>query len=170
MFCEKCGKEIGNGESVCQNCQNPVCHDENLTEAVGSSNYDDNSFAQTNQQMNQQPFYQVNPTIRKKALNFEKIKIILNAIGSFSGLLSFIYGIVLGSKTYPIQYTTRGTYGGDAYTGIQNAAADTSSNLIIIAKILRDGMAMLFAVIGLAILSFFLCRLIELIKESKKAN
>lgn len=156
MFCEKCGKELNRDEKICSNCGN-------LNETANTVQQ------QINQPYTAPPVYQPPVIHPKKTINDKLVNLIVNAIGSFSGLLSLIYGFILKGKTYPIQYTSRGTYGGDAYTGIQNAAADTSSNLIIIVSILRDTLSMLFIIIGLAILSYFIYRLFKAIKANKKS-
>lgn len=157
MFCEKCGKELNRDEKICSNCGNLIEATDNAVQQ------------QINQPYTEPPVYQPPVSHPKKAINDKLMNLILNAIGSFSGLLSLIYGFILKGKTYPIQYTSRGTYGGDAYTGIQNAAADTSSNLIVIVAILRDALSMLFIIIGLAILSYFIYRLFKAIKANKKS-
>ncbi len=166
MFCEKCGKELNCDEKICSGCGNIMDAPEN---APQQTNHSYAPPLQTNPPYAAQPQYQNPSPVIKKAINNKFIELILNAVGSFSGFLSLIYGFILKGKTYPIQYTSRGAYGGDAYTGIQNAAADTSSNLIVIVAILRDALSMLFITIGLAILCYFVCRLFKAIKANKKS-
>ncbi len=67
-----------------------------------------------------------------------------------AGLLALYYAGVMkntgaGSRVYSERY------GGDAYTGIQNAAADTANNLVDLIKTEQKGFGALLAVAGLAL-------------------
>lgn len=46
------------------------------------------------------------------------------------------------------------SYGGDAYTGIQNAAAKTATNVYHVAEILKAGFSGILAVAGLACIAY----------------
>ena len=50
------------------------------------------------------------------------------------------------------RYATEKTYGGDAYTGIQNAAATAAQNAADAAVLIQDGFGYLFIVSGIALL------------------
>lgn len=67
-------------------------------------------------------------------------------IGICCGILSIIFAIVLfaggGASVKDMDtgtYTSYSYYGGDAYTGIQQAAADTSRNVRSLASIVKTG-------------------------------
>ena len=71
-------------------------------------------------------------------------------IGFAAGVLAIIFAIVVfsynppatTSNTYGMDtgtYAYHKSYGGDAYSGIQQAAADTANNVIALAKITRTG-------------------------------
>lgn len=58
-------------------------------------------------------------------------------------------------------YEPSNTYGGDAYTGIQNAAAQTANNLTNVAEIAKDGIGYLLIAIGLISVFYFSIKLFE---------
>lgn len=81
------------------------------------------------------------------AKNFRTI--LLCAIG--------IISIALSIKCFSIKdldYESESAYGGDAYTGIQNAAATTSKNVKELASIVQFGFGSLLLVNGLTLLAF----------------
>ena len=49
-------------------------------------------------------------------------------------------------------YATRESYGGDAYTGIQNAAARTSRNVSELAEIVKFGFSSLLRILALILI------------------
>lgn len=68
-----------------------------------------------------------------------------------------IIAIGLSIKCYTIEeldYEPRCSYGGDAYTGIQNAAAHTSKNVKEVAAIIQFGFGSVLLVMGLTLLGF----------------
>lgn len=73
-----------------------------------------------------------------------------------------------GAGNYSGRYVARQTYGGDAYTGIQNAAADTAFNvqqtndiLNSMHKTIAFGFGSILIVIGLALCVFGVALLIK---------
>lgn len=76
------------------------------------------------------------------------------------GVLLIIIGIV--AITFSVECRDMSTgktvshtaYGGDAYTGIQNAGADTASNVYYLSKIATYGFSSLLLVIGLTLCGF----------------
>ena len=65
-----------------------------------------------------------------------------------------IIAIILSFKCYMIDdldYQPRSTYGGDAYTGIQNAAAMTSKNVKELASIVQFGFGSVLLVMGMTL-------------------
>ena len=57
------------------------------------------------------------------------LKIFASAVIIILGLVIFFMGISDGFMDFYGRYTSYESYGGDAYTGIQNAAADTAVNV-----------------------------------------
>ncbi len=65
-----------------------------------------------------------------------------------------IVAIGLSIKCYTIDemdYESRSMYGGDAYTGIQNAAAATSKNVKELAEIVQFGFGSVLLVMGMTL-------------------
>lgn len=56
------------------------------------------------------------------------------------------------------------TYGGDAYTGIQNASANAANNIAILGSIAIKAVSIFFVIFGILIA---LCFIIKTIKEIK---
>ena len=56
-------------------------------------------------------------------------------------------------------YANNMQYGGDAYTGIQNAAAQTARNVKALATIAKDGFGFLLMAVGLIAVFYFALRL-----------
>ena len=68
-----------------------------------------------------------------------------------------IISIALSIKCYSfkdLDYESKSAYGGDAFTGIQNAAATTSKNVKELASIIQFGFGSLLLVNGLTLLAF----------------
>ena len=70
----------------------------------------------------------------------------------FAGIVFFFYSSFgdIGSTEYNTEY------GGDAYTGIQNAAAQTASNVYYLIICISKGIGILTSSIGLISLSYFI--------------
>ena len=68
-----------------------------------------------------------------------------------------VIAIGLSIKCFTIDeldYETRSMYGGDAFTGIQNAAAVTSRNVKELAEIVKFGFSSVLFVMGLTLVGF----------------
>ena len=79
-----------------------------------------------------------------------------------SGAASFFAGIgVFGMSCG--SYEMSRSYGGDAYTGIQNAAAQAANNIQDTNEMLQAGMGAFLCAFGIAMISYFWIKL----KESK---
>lgn len=78
-----------------------------------------------------------------------------------------IFGIILGVVTIALAiyvfsmrvgyYESSLSYGGDAYTGIQNAAAQTANNVKYVGEMIRSALGSLLLVMGLGMLLGSLC-------------
>lgn len=78
--------------------------------------------------------------------------------GAISGVISVIFGIVMSFKTAGFLGSMR-EYGGDAYTGIQNAAAQTANNVLFLGVITRSGCSFILVSMGLISAFYFMSEL-----------
>jgi hypothetical protein len=92
------------------------------------------------------------PTQKKRTVG----EVISCILGMLTGVLSIIFAF--GTDYYG-RYTYQETYGGDAYTGIQNAAADTANNINSLGWNISDNFRYLLIVIGLALIAYFSLKL-----------
>ena len=74
----------------------------------------------------------------------KKVKLSFLIAGAVAIISAFI--IFIADKGYYVDYIS---YGGDAYTGIQNAAARTGSNVNDLAAIVSKGFSAVLLVIGI---------------------
>jgi len=75
-------------------------------------------------------------------------------LGVVSSILAFItYGMSTGL------HEGNNSYGGDAYTGIQNAAAQTANNIIDLAEIVKFGFGSLLLIAGIFLLIYGICKM-----------
>ena len=56
-------------------------------------------------------------------------------------------------------YEASSAYGGDAYTGIQNAAAQTANNVKALSEITKNGFAFFLIAVGLIAIFYFASKL-----------
>lgn len=128
VFCQKCGKSMS--EVTKSDIMSPK-----QAEFVPNNSKSDNVHNQFTMQL------------KKNVMLFP-------IIGMFSGILSFVFGLVLWAKDTGVRCYSE-SYGGDAYTGIQNAAADTASNVRELAEICKFGLAAILIILGVAIFCYF---------------
>lgn len=69
------------------------------------------------------------------------------------GLAAIIFAVTISSAD-PGSFESSLTYGGDAYTGIQNAAAQTANNIKDLSYIVRAGFSYLLSIIGLLSIAY----------------
>ena len=86
--------------------------------------------------------------------NAKKGKLICSIIGAVGGLISIILGFVVSGMSTG-SWESNSSYGGDAYTGIQNAAAQTANNVQDLAEILKTGMSSALIIFGIAMIAYF---------------
>ena len=68
-------------------------------------------------------------------------------------------------------YVMTHSYGGDAYTGIQNAAAETGQNVKDLAELIRKGFQFLFWIWGLTMIASGISSFISVsVKVTKEEN
>lgn len=150
--CSKCGKELQEGQVFCPECGCPVGESGVDTDAfttVGNLNY---KYTNTDN---------IKETLGKSS---DAGSIIASVIGIISGFLSIMLGfVVMGYSNGSYESAT--TYGGDAYTGIQNAAAQTANNVKSLTAIVKLGTSSLLIIIGVAIACFFALKLFGYTKK-----
>ena len=95
--------------------------------------------------------------------NVEKI---VSIMGSLAGALSIIFSFVVKSSDLG-RWETASAYGGDAYTGIQNAAATTASNIRCLNEILSFGFFAILLIGGIALICHYLPTALALIEQDK---
>lgn len=101
----------------------------------------------------------------KRQLKYPKM--ITSIIGMLSGVLSIILGFCMHCGGY--YYTSLEKYGGDAYTGIQNAAAETSRNVYGLGQCVESGFKFLLIVVGIIAICYFTFKLFDTIEGYKKS-
>ncbi len=85
-------------------------------------------------------------------INWKLLKIFCLVLGVVS--LIFALTVFSGSVGY---YESSKSYGGDAYTGIQNAAAQSANNILYLGETIRTALGAFLLVQGLCLLLGGLC-------------
>lgn len=87
-------------------------------------------------------------------MNNKKLDLIFDGLGTLGGLIAFFKGLSISASTIG---TTQNAliYGGDAYTGIQNGAAQTASNVYYGNQVLVSFASGLLLALGLAFIAYF---------------
>jgi hypothetical protein len=81
-------------------------------------------------------------------------------VGAFSVIMSFVV-----KGWYYSGYVSHSSYGGDAYTGIQNAAASTANNVMSLIHLVQLGLFVILLVFGLACIVYFGKKLLVELEE-----
>lgn len=108
---------------------------------------------------------------KKKVDMLKLLQLISNTIGFVSGILSIIFGIKIKNynNTY-LGYVSSFEFGGAAYTGIQNAAADTGNNVKAVYHLIQNSAMFLLITIGLITISAFFSKLIKAVMDFKSSE
>lgn len=108
---------------------------------------------------------------KKKVDMLKLLQLISNTIGFVSGILSIIFGTKIKNynNTY-LGYVSSFEYGGAAYTGIQNAAADTGNNVKAVYHLIQNSAMFLLITIGLIAISVFFSKLIKAVMDFKSSE
>ena len=85
------------------------------------------------------------------------------------GLIIFAMGLV-GLGWFTFEETDYMKYGGDAYTGIQNAAADTANNVAKACTVLCSAIGFITSSFGAVFLNYFKMKEFEYIELNKKGS
>lgn len=94
---------------------------------------------------------------KKVQLNKKNINIILNCIGIILGITLIILSV---TSSFPGEVVVDKMYGGDAYTGMQNAMAAAANNLYNIAQSTQATITAFGTVSGLLIIVHYLKALV----------
>ncbi len=123
MKCQKCGADVENGEKFCQNCGTEIKPLVNMCEnEVIQHRYKDKNSSKT-----------------FKMAIILRIVVGLMFIGA-SFYTNYQYGDWFKNGLSTGNSVLYSAYGGDAYTGIQNAAAQTATNVKILSEITLYGL------------------------------
>lgn len=80
-------------------------------------------------------------------------------------------GLSIGCYTIEdLDYESRSIYGGDAFTGIQNAAAVTSRNIKELARIVQFGFGSVLLVMGITFVGVGVTALISVCEEDSELD
>lgn len=88
-------------------------------------------------------------------------------LGMISSVISFLLGIYCYDGFYGGDCVDFKTYGGDAYTDIQNATASAANNISVLSYTIQDMFSFLLIIIGLLAFSYFLLQLANSSKPKK---
>ena len=144
--CGSCGNAEPNGSAFCSRCgtsfANPAHNQSNVSGTYNA--FQTNSYATPYSNATQEAY-------PAKAKSKGKVACIF---GMLSGALSVLFGLLtLGMDAGA--WEANSSYGGDAYTGIQNAAAQTANNVQDLAEIAAQGFGFLLISLGLFAIFYF---------------
>ena len=89
--------------------------------------------------------------MKKKVKDLKDINNVLGIITIIVGIYSLILG-VCGALEYSGGTVNKTTYGGDAYTGIQNASATTANNVNRLGDLCSCAFSNAFAIAGVLLI------------------
>ena len=99
------------------------------------------------------------------------LKVIIPVIGIIIGIVTVFMGLTTHDFNYSYYgYVSRETYGGDAYTGIQNACAQVTTNTYNIYGLIQTFSKIFFVIFGLLTILHYAEKLFENIKVLKNEN
>ena len=93
-------------------------------------------------------------------------KAVFSLLGAISGIVSIVFSfVVFGMSNGSFENSKK--YGGDAYTGMQNATAQTANNVQDLCELVQTGIGGLLLVVGLALIAYFGSKIYSIYKEEK---
>lgn len=151
--CANCGNTENDGEAFCSKCGTPLATAQTQPQNTANQNAGYNGYnpnAYTTPSFNAA---QVAATVKQKVKGKASC-----VFGMISGILSVLFGLItLSQDTGSWESST--SYGGDAYTGIQNAAAQTANNVQDLAEIVAMGFGFLLIALGLFAIFYFVTKM-----------
>ena len=163
-FCVKCGAALAPGSAFCVKCGAPAgasAPAETAAAGAGARVYpavplpvsQPSAPAVAPTQQNE-----ADPASAAPGINMPEI--VVSVLGILGSILSVIFAFVTyGMSTGSYESNTQ--YGGDAYTGIQNAAAQTARNLVNLSDIVKFGLGSILLILGICGFCFFVLRFIK---------
>ncbi|MGN0569656.1 MAG: hypothetical protein ACI4N4_04035 [Candidatus Fimenecus sp.] len=153
-FCEKCGKELMDDAVMCPACGYTV-------------------EAQKPQPAAYTPAPMPNTTVQNQSKQGMKdlflFRLIANAVGAISGVLSIIFGIVIVNLPCGILGENE-AYGGDAYTGIQNASILTANNVFELTDDIKHIACYFMICFGFALIAIFISGIFKICADRNKQS
>lgn len=152
MKCSECGKEMSDKALNCPHCghENTICY---CTECGAKVKKSDSVCPSCGAQIQKES--------RHKTKKLRK-NIVFGIAFIILGVISVIWGLTLG---YIGNYESASYYGGDAYTGIQNAAATTANNVDSLGEVVCSGLKGIMIVSGGTLITIGIYSILK--KESK---
>lgn len=151
--CGNCGNVENDGEAFCSKCGTALA---NAQQAQPQATVNNTQYTGYNPNMYSAPAFnaaQVAATVKQKVKGKASC-----VFGMISGILSILFGLItLSQDTGSWESST--SYGGDAYTGIQNAAAQTANNVQDLAEIVAMGFGFLLIALGLFAIFYFVTKM-----------
>ena len=155
--CPACGREnLIDGIAFCPACGTAMPSSSNTAPAVEA-----------------QP--QVTPTVssgfspvavKTSKSNKQGGLIITYLLGLFSGIVSVLFGFIISGMDVGYHESAK-SYGGDAYTGIQNAAAQTADNVQDLCELVREGFTFVLFAMGAIAVFYFASKIISTLAKNK---
>jgi hypothetical protein len=152
--CGNCGNVENDGEAFCSKCGTALANAQANTSANNAAPnptynaYNPNAYVAPNFNA-----AQVAAVVKQKVKG--KVSCVF---GMISGILSVLFGLITLSQDTG-SWESSSSYGGDAYTGIQNAAAQTANNVQDLAEIVAMGFGFLLIALGLFGIFYFITKM-----------
>lgn len=164
--CAKCGGDILDETLICPNCGCPVERENSTYYTPPQTNNTLNGTTYASQNANAVPF--ITPPVKRKNINIKKIlSLTINIIGILTGIVTAILGFDFKNRFF-FSYADMNTYGGDAYTGIQNAAATAANNVVILGSMVERAVSIILVILGILIVLYFMGKIIKEIKSNRR--
>lgn len=165
-FCTSCGADLAPGTTFCTKCGAAIQSQEASVQGAETVPPQNMGIYPNMQQPNYMPknnFAGMGDKL-KEANKKNIFEIIFYVIGMISGVISIIGASAVNARGTGA-YEAATSYGGDAYTGIQNAAAQTANNVQSLARLVQTGMSRLLIVLGIALICYFGAKLVTTLQK-----
>lgn len=162
--CAKCGADILDEALICPTCGCPVERENSPYYTPPQTNNALNDTTYPSKSANAVPF--ITPPV-KKDINIKRIlSMAINIIGILTGIATTILGFDFKNRFF-FSYADMNTYGGDAYTGIQNASATAANNVVILGSMVERAVSIILVILGILIVLYFIGKIIKEIKSNR---
>ena len=99
----------------------------------------------------------------------KKGKFVWSVFGILTGICSIIASIVVWLQNCG-DYEWNEAYGGDAYTGIQNASAQSANNVLSLTELVKMALGFGLLILGIAMICYFAIKICEACGEGAKKD